>query len=230
MASALPAGNQGRVMKALQLAKPGDRLSVLCLGAHSDDIEIGAGATLLSLAERGIQLHVHWCVLSGGGIRDIEARESAADFLAKAAGAQIDVMSFRDGFFPQQGEAIKQWFESLKQRIDPDLILTHRRDDAHQDHRLVCQLTWNTFRDHQILEYEIPKWDGDIGQPNVYVPVSAAVLKRKIELLISHFGSQRSKQWFDDETFRGLARIRGMECRAPERYAEAFFGRKLALI
>lgn len=217
-------------MKALQLAKPGDRLSVLCLGAHSDDIEIGAGATLLSLAERGIQLHVHWCVLSGGGIRDIEARESAADFLANAAGAQIDVMSFRDGFFPQQGEAIKQWFESLKQRIDPDLILTHRRDDAHQDHRLVCQLTWNTFRDHQILEYEIPKWDGDIGQPNVYVPVSAAALKRKIELLISHFGSQRSKQWFDDETFRGLARIRGMECRAPERYAEAFVGRKLALI
>ena len=217
-------------MKALQLAKPGDRLSVLCLGAHSDDIEIGAGATLLSLAERGIQLHVHWCVLSGGGIRDIEARESAADFLANAAGAQIDVMSFRDGFFPQQGEAIKQWFESLKQRIDPDLILTHRRDDAHQDHRLVCQLTWNTFRDHQILEYEIPKWDGDIGQPNVYVPISAAALKRKIELLISHFGSQRSKQWFDDETFRGLARIRGMECRAPERYAEAFFGRKLALI
>lgn len=217
-------------MKGLQLAKPGERLSVLCLGAHSDDIEIGAGATLLSLLERGVQLDVHWCVLSGGGIRDDEARKSAADFLAKAAGAQIDVMSFRDGFFPEQGEAIKQWFESLKQRVDPDLILTHRRDDAHQDHRKVCQLTWNTFRDHQILEYEIPKWDGDIGQPNVYVPVSAAALERKIDLLISHFGSQRSKQWFDDETFRGLARIRGMECRAPERYAEAFFGRKLALI
>lgn len=217
-------------MRALQLAKPGERFSVLCLGAHSDDIEIGAGATLLSLLERGVQLDVHWCVLSGGGIRDDEARKSAADFLAKAAGAQIDVMSFRDGFFPEQGEAIKQWFESLKQRVDPDLILTHRRDDAHQDHRKVCQLTWNTFRDHQILEYEIPKWDGDIGQPNVYVPVSAAALERKIDLLISHFGSQRSKQWFDDETFRGLARIRGMECRAPERYAEAFFGRKLALI
>ena len=217
-------------MRALQLAKPGERFSVLCLGAHSDDIEIGAGASLLSLLERGVQLDVHWCVLSGGGIRDDEARKSAADFLAKAAGAQIDVMSFRDGFFPEQGEAIKQWFESLKQRVDPDLILTHRRDDAHQDHRKVCQLTWNTFRDHQILEYEIPKWDGDIGQPNVYVPVSAAALKRKIDLLISHFGSQRSKQWFDDETFRGLARIRGMECRAPERYAEAFFGRKLALI
>jgi LmbE family N-acetylglucosaminyl deacetylase len=217
-------------MRALQLAKPGDRLSLLCLGAHSDDIEIGAGAMLLGLMERGVKLDVHWCVLSGGGVRDDEARKSAADFLAKAACARIEIMSFRDGFFPEQGEAIKQWFESLKGRIDPDLILTHRRDDAHQDHQLVCRLTWNTFRDHHILEYEIPKWDGDIGQPNVYVPVSAAALARKIELLMAHFGSQRSKQWFDDETFRGLARIRGMECRAPERYAEAFFARKVALI
>lgn len=217
-------------MRALHLAKPGDRLSLLCLGAHSDDIEIGAGAMLLGLMERGIKLDVHWCVLSGGGVRDDEARKSANDFLAAAACAKIEIMSFRDGFFPEQGEAIKQWFESLKGRIDPDLILTHRRDDAHQDHQLVCRLTWNTFRDHQILEYEIPKWDGDIGQPNVYVPVSAASLARKIELLMTHFGSQRSKQWFDDETFRGLARIRGMECRAPERYAEAFFARKVALV
>ena len=217
-------------MRAMQLAKPGDRLSLLCLGAHSDDIEIGAGAMLLGLMERGVQLDVHWCVLSGGGVRDDEARKSAADFLAKAACAKIEILSFRDGFFPEQGEAIKQWFETLKGRINPDLILTHRRDDAHQDHQAVCRLTWNTFRDHQILEYEIPKWDGDIGQPNVYVPVSAAALSRKIELLMAHFGSQRSKQWFDDETFRGLARIRGMECRAPERYAEAFFARKVALI
>jgi len=204
--------------------------NILCLGAHSDDIEIGAGAMLLGLMERGVKLDVHWCVLSGGGVRDDEARKSAADFLAKAACAKIEIMSFRDGFFPEQGEEIKQWFEQLKGRINPDLILTHRRDDAHQDHQTVCRLTWNTFRDHQILEYEIPKWDGDIGQPNVYVPVSAAVLARKIELLMAHFGSQRSKQWFDDETFRGLARIRGMECRAPERYAEAFFARKVALI
>ncbi|KIZ47613.1 MULTISPECIES: PIG-L deacetylase family protein [Rhodopseudomonas] len=217
-------------MRPLHLAKPGERLSVLCLGAHSDDIEIGAGATLLSLIERGVQLDVHWCVLSGGGVRDDEAKRSAADFLADAATAQVEVTAFRDGFFPEQGEAIKQWFEALKQRVEPDLILTHRRDDAHQDHRQVCRLTWNTFRDHQILEYEIPKWDGDIGQPNVYVPVSAQALQRKIELLIAHFGSQRSKQWFDEETFRGLARIRGMECRAPERYAEAFFGRKLSLL
>jgi LmbE family N-acetylglucosaminyl deacetylase len=217
-------------MRAMQLAKPGDRLSLLCLGAHSDDIEIGAGAMLLGLMERGVKLDVHWCVLSGGGVRDDEARKSANDFLAKANCAKVEVMSFRDGFFPEQGEAIKQWFEELKGRINPDLILTHRRDDAHQDHQLVCRLTWNTFRDHQILEYEIPKWDGDIGQPNVYVPISAAALARKIELLMAHFGSQRSKQWFDDETFRGLARIRGMECRAPERYAEAFFARKVALI
>jgi LmbE family N-acetylglucosaminyl deacetylase len=219
-----------RIMKALRLAEPGDRLSVLCLGAHSDDIEIGAGATLLGLQERGIQLEVHWCVLSGGAERAVEARKSAADFLVNATGSQIEVKSFPDGFFPEYGEALKEWFESLKQRIEPDLILTHRRDDAHQDHRLVSRLTWNTFRDHCILEYEIPKWDGDIGQPNLYVPVSAAALQRKIELLMLHFGSQRSKQWFDEETFRGLARLRGMECRAPERYAEAFFGRKLSLI
>jgi LmbE family N-acetylglucosaminyl deacetylase len=217
-------------MRALQLANRGDRLSVLCLGAHSDDIEIGAGATLLSMLERGIRLDVHWCVLSGGGEREEEARASAADFLSAVQTKKIEVMSFEDGFFPEQGVAIKSWFEDLKKRINPDLIFTHRREDAHQDHRQVNRLTWNTFRDHCILEYEIPKWDGDMGQPNLYVPISAAALARKIDLLMFHFGSQRSKQWFDAETFLGLARLRGMECRAPERYAEAFFGRKLALI
>ena len=215
---------------SLQFASPGDRLSVLCLGAHSDDIEIGAGATLLSMMDRGIRVEVHWCVLSGAGDREEEARASATDFLANAASAQIEVMPFRDSFFPEQSDAIKSWFEVLKRRANPDLILTHRRDDAHQDHQQVCRLTWNTFRDHCVLEYEIPKWDGDLGQPNVYVPVSAEVLRRKIELLDTHFGSQRSKEWFDSETFRGLARLRGMECRAPERYAEAFFARKLSLV
>src|SRR5262245_17782688 len=214
-------------MKALQLAAAGDRLSVLCLGAHSDDIEIGAGATLLSMAERGVRLKVHWCVLSGIKAREAEARASAAEFLSGTAEAKVEVMSFSDGFFPQHGEAIKSWFEGLKSRVDADIILTHYRDDAHQDHREVCRLTWNTFRDHCILEYEIPKWDGDLGQPNLYVPISAEVLRRKIELLKVHFGSQRSKQWFDSEVFLGLARLRGMECRAPERYAEAFFARKL---
>jgi LmbE family N-acetylglucosaminyl deacetylase len=216
-------------VRPLQLALPGDRLSVLCLGAHSDDIEIGAGGTLLSLQERGVRLDVHWCVLSGVGERETEARASASDFLSGAERSQIEIMSFRDSYFPEEGDAIKAWFAALRERVNPDLILTHRRGDAHQDHRHVCRLTWNTFRDHCILEYEIPKWDGDMGQPNLYVPMSASVLKRKIDFLITHFGTQRSKLWFDAETFLGLARLRGMECRAPERYAEAFFGHKLAL-
>ena len=217
-------------MKPLQFAGVNDRLSVLCLGAHSDDIEIGVGATLLSMIARGVRLEIHWCVLSGAGEREREAKASAADFVAQAASANVEVLGFRDGFFPEQGEAIKSWFETLKDRNNPDVIFTHYRDDAHQDHRQVSRLTWNTFRDHSILEYEIPKWDGDLGQPNFYMPVSASTLERKVNLLISHFGSQRSKQWFDAETFFGLARLRGMECRAPERYAEAFFGRKLLLI
>src|SRR6185437_10758246 len=172
-------------MKALQLAAAGERLSVLCLGAHSDDIEIGAGATLLSLVDRGVRLDVHWCVLSGGGEREREARASAADFLAHAANARVEVRAFRDGLFPEQGEQIKSWFETLKGRVDPDVSLTHRRDDADQDHRELSRLAWNTFRDHCILEYEIPKWDGDMGQPNLYMPVSAGALQRKIDLLIS---------------------------------------------
>ena len=217
-------------MKSLQLATAGEHLSILCLGAHSDDIEIGAGATILSLIERGVRIDVHWCVLSGAGEREREARASAADFLKGATKARVEISSFHDGFFPEQGEAIKSWFETLKSRANPDVIFTHYREDAHQDHRQVCRLTWNTFRDHCVVEYEIPKWDGDVGQPNVYVPISAATLARKIELLNAHFGSQRSKQWFDSETFRGLARLRGMECRAAERYAEAFFARKLTLV
>ncbi len=216
-------------MKALRIAGRGDRLSVLCLGAHSDDIEIGAGGTLLSWLEEGIRLDVQWCVLSGGGEREREAKASASEFLAAADDRKIEVMNFRDGFFPEQGDQIKLWFEALKNRANPDVILTHRRDDAHQDHRQVARLAWNTFRDHLILEYEIPKWDGDIGQPNLYMPISATVIQRKVDLLVSHFGSQRSKQWFDAETFLGLARLRGMECRAGERYAEAFIARKLAL-
>ncbi|MEY9183898.1 LmbE family N-acetylglucosaminyl deacetylase [Bradyrhizobium sp. USDA 326] len=216
-------------MRAFQLAASGERLSILCLGAHSDDIEIGVGATILNLIARGVRLDVHWCVLSASGERESEARSSAAEFVSDAARSQIEAMSFRDGFFPEQGDEIKKWFESLKQRVEPDLILTHREDDAHQDHRQVSRLTWNTFRDNLILEYEVPKWDGDVGRPNLYSAVSAQALQRKIALLMSHFGSQRSKQWFDPEVFRGLARLRGMECRAPERYAEAFLARKLAL-
>ena len=214
-------------MRGLQLFKPGERFSLLCLGAHSDDIEIGAGATILSLLERDIRLDVHWCVLSGGGERRGEAESSAADFLARAATTQIEVLSFHDSFFPEQGEAIKQWFESLKKRIEPDLILTHRRDDAHQDHRQVCQLTWNTFRDHFILEYEIPKYDGDLGLPNFFVHLNPVQCDRKLELLLAHFATQANKHWFTEETFRALMRLRGIESRAPDHYAEAFHCRKI---
>jgi LmbE family N-acetylglucosaminyl deacetylase len=216
-------------MRALPLARPGDRLSVLCLGAHADDIEIGAGGTILNWIASGVRLEVHWCVLSAIGPRRAEAEASATAFLAGAAASRIELAQFEDGFFPYRGDEIKVWMEGLKAAVDPQVILTHRRSDAHQDHREVCQLTWNLFRDHLILEYEIPKWDGDLDRPNVFVPLTDAILERKIELLHSRFGSQRSKDWFDAETFRGLARLRGMECRAPERWAEAFVLRKARL-
>ena len=216
-------------MKVLQTIRPDDHLSVLCLGAHSDDIEIGAGATILGWIARGVHVDIHWCVLSTVGARAAEAGASAKAFTAGAERLKIELHAFRDGFFPYDGQELKSWMEGLKARVRPDLILTHQRHDAHQDHREVCQLTWNTFRDHLILEYEVPKWDGDLGQPNLYVPVDPPIMERKIELLLAHFGTQRSKDWFDAETFRGLARLRGMECRAPGGYAEAFFLRKARL-
>ena len=202
---------------------------MLCLGAHSDDIEIGAGGTLLSWIAQGVKLDVTWCVLGAEGERECEARASAQDFLRGAATSKIETLPLKNSYFPMHGAEIKEWFESLKSRAAPDVILTHRRDDAHQDHRAMARHTWNTFRDHMILEYEIPKWDGDMGQPNLYVALPSAVMQRKIDLLMKHFGSQKSRHWFDEETFRGLARLRGMECRAAERYAEAFFGRKIAI-
>ena len=216
-------------MIGLQLARPGQTLRVLCLGAHSDDIEIGAGGTLLGWIAAGLRLEVCWCVLSAPGPRAAEAKASAEALLAGAAAARIELAQFDDGLFPYQGDEIKAWLEGVRAGVRPDVVLTHRQRDAHQDHREMCMLTWNLFRDHFILEYEIPKWDGDLGRPNFYVPLTAAVLERKIELLHAHFGTQRSKQWFDAETFRGLARLRGMECRAPERYAEAYFVRKARL-
>lgn len=213
-------------MISLDCAKPGRHLSVLALGAHSDDIEIGAGATLLQWIATGVTLDVTWCVLSAEGRRGFEARASADAFLRGAASARVELAEFRDSFFPFQGDVIKDWLRRLAETVSPDVVLTHRANDAHQDHRVVNQLTFNHFRDHLILEYEIPKWDGDLGQPNLYVPVAASALSRKVELLMEHFGTQRSKDWFDPETFSGLARLRGLECRAPERYAEAFVLRK----
>jgi LmbE family N-acetylglucosaminyl deacetylase len=216
-------------MRSLTLAT-GECLRILCLGAHADDIEIGCGGTILDLLARGIRLEVTWCVLSATPVRAEEARASAAAFLEGAADTRVDVQGFRDGHFPWQASAIKEWFEMLKGLPRPDLILSHTRDDRHQDHREVCALTWNTFRDHLILEYEIPKWDGDLGHPNLYVPLTAGALEAKIGLLEAHFGTQRSKDWFDADTFRGLARLRGMECRAESRFAEAFVCRKACIL
>jgi LmbE family N-acetylglucosaminyl deacetylase len=199
---------------------------VLALGAHADDIEIGCGATLLALA-RAHELEVTWIVLGADRIREQEARASAASFLGAAA--TVECHGFRDGYFPYVGGSVKDVFEELKSRLDPDLILTHVRHDLHQDHRLVCELTWNTWRDHLILEYEIPKYDGDLGAPNVFVPVSAEHAREKVRLLAGSFASQSDKHWFDEEVFLGLMRLRGMEARSPTGYAEAFVCRKLTL-
>ena len=216
-------------MQPLLFAKPGQTLRVLCLGAHSDDIEIGAGGTLLGWIAAGAKLDVHWCVLSANGPRRAEAMAGASAVLDGAVARKIECGEFRDGYFPYDGAEIKAWIEDLKARVNPDVIFTHRSDDAHQDHREVCRLTWNAFRDHTILEYEIPKWDGDLGQPNLYIAMPEEIMERKIALLAKCFGTQRSKDWFDADTFRGLARLRGMECRAPGRFAEAFVARKLRM-
>ncbi|MDX2257905.1 MAG: PIG-L deacetylase family protein [Hyphomicrobiaceae bacterium] len=216
-------------MKTLPLVARGEPISVLCLGAHADDIEIGAGGTILTWLAAGARVDVTWCVLSALGPRETEARAAAASFLAGARAMRIETLGFRDGYFPSEREAIKAWFEALKASVTPDVILTHHGDDAHQDHRIVAELTTNTFRDHLVLAYEIPKWDGDLGRPNGYQPLAAAMLERKIALLEEHFTTQRAKDWFDGDTFRGLARLRGMECRASERYAEAFHVRKFVL-
>lgn len=204
-------------------------LKVLCLGAHSDDIEIGVGGTLLGWIAAGIELDVHWCVLSAIGPRRDEAAAGATAILEGAGSQTVEFAEFRDGYFPSQSEAVKDWIEDLARRTQPDLVFTHRGDDAHQDHREVSRLTWNAFRDHAVLEYEIPKWDGDLGRTNVYVAMTEEIMARKVEILERCFGSQRAKDWFDADTFRGLARIRGMECRAPERFAEAFTARKLVV-
>jgi LmbE family N-acetylglucosaminyl deacetylase len=202
---------------------------VLALGAHADDIEIGCGATVLALTRTHADLEVTWVVLGASGEREREARDSAALFLESAA-AEVVVHGFRDGFLPYVGAEVKDVFEELKGRLDPDLILTHARADLHQDHRLVCELTWNTWRDHLILEYEIPKFDGDLAAPNVFVPVSRELAEEKVRLLFDGFPSQRGKHWFDDELFLGLMRLRAMEAVSPTDYAEAFTCRKLSLL
>ena len=199
---------------------------VLALGAHSDDIEIGCGGTILRLIAERPGLEVTWVVFCSTPERAGEARASAEAFLSGAARSQVLVKAHRDGFLPWAGAAVKEDFEGLKPLVSPDLILTHYRDDRHQDHRTVSDLTWNTFRNHFILEYEIPKYDGDFGSPSFFAPLPAAVLERKIELILKAFPTQAGKAWFTADLFRAVARIRGMECAAPERLAEAFYCRK----
>jgi LmbE family N-acetylglucosaminyl deacetylase len=205
-------------------------LKLLCLGAHPDDIEIGCGGTILRLAAEIPDLVVRWIVFSGGaGPRGDEARASAAAFLANIGEKEIEVLEFRDGYFPFQGTDIKDNFEALNREFNPSLVLTHWLGDAHQDHRLVAELTHNTFRDHLVLEYEIPKYDGDLGNPNFFVPLTRAQLRQKIEAIDLHFTSQRGRSWFSDETFLAVARLRGIGCNAPEGVAEAFYARKIVL-
>jgi LmbE family N-acetylglucosaminyl deacetylase len=206
--------------------KSGEPFRILCLGAHSDDIEVGAGGTVLRLLDEMPESSVHWVVLGASGERADEAKASAKLFLEKAARKEIVVKGFRDGFFPYTGGEIKDYFEKLKAEISPDLILTHHRHDLHQDHGLVSELTWNTFRSHLILEYEIVKYDGDLGVPNFYVPLPESVCRRKVGYIMGCFRSQRSRAWFTEDTFLAMLRIRGVECNAAERYAEAFYCRK----
>jgi LmbE family N-acetylglucosaminyl deacetylase len=200
---------------------------ILCLGAHSDDIEIGCGGTLLKLIDLYPDLHIHWVVMGASGAREQEASNSAFSFLEHVSEKKIIIHGFRDGFFPYHGAEIKECFEELKFAIDPDLILTHYRNDRHQDHRLISDLTWNTFRDHLIWEYEIPKYDGDLGSPNLFVQLSEEICRKKVENLFAHFGSQTHKGWFTEDTFFSMLRIRGLESNSPSKYAEGFYCRKM---
>jgi LmbE family N-acetylglucosaminyl deacetylase len=208
--------------------KETDPFVILCLGAHSDDIEIGCGGTLLQFKKILPRLRFHWVVFSASGARGEEAAKAAELFTAGCE-KEIVFKAFRDGFLPYSGGEVKDFFEEMKGRVNPDLILTHWQGDAHQDHRLISELTWNTFRDHLILEYEIPKYDGDMGRPNVFVPLEAPLHENKVTYLLEAFKSQCTKRWFDRDTFLGLMRIRGMESNSPSGYAEAFHARKIVV-
>lgn len=216
-------------MLKLVFDKPKDSpLNILCLGAHSDDIEIGCGGTILRLIREYPNLAVTWVVFSATGDRAAEARKSAEEFLHGVSNKQIILKEFKDGYFPSRVADIKDVFEGLKKNLSPDVIFTHYRDDLHQDHRQLNELTWNTWRDHFILEYEIPKYDGDLGNPNFFVTLNNELCDKKIELLMRHFQTQANKHWFSPETFNALLRLRGVECKSAGGYAEAFYGRKVS--
>jgi LmbE family N-acetylglucosaminyl deacetylase len=202
-------------------------LKILCLGAHSDDIEIGCGGSLLKFQKIFQDLEFLWVVFSGDKTRTDEALKSANTFLQKIKVKKITIFNFKESYFPFKGEKIKDSFEKIKNNFSPDIIFTHYKDDAHQDHRLICELTWNTFRNNLILEYEIPKYDGDFGTPNFYVPINEKELEEKIEVIENNFKSQISKNWFSSSTFRGLSRLRGIESNSKSGYAEAFYCRKI---
>jgi LmbE family N-acetylglucosaminyl deacetylase len=214
-------------MRGLALAGAAEPVRLLCLGAHPDDIEIGCGGSILRLAAEHSGMSVRWLVFSGDECRRKEAESAARAFLAGIADVEIRVLGFRDGFFPGQHAAIKEAFEQLKRDYRPSLVLTHYREDLHQDHRLIAELTHNTFRDHLIWEYEVPKYDGDLGNPNLFLPLSPEQSRRKAAALLEHFPSQRMRaSWFTEETFLALMRLRGIGCNAPGGYAEAFYCRK----
>jgi LmbE family N-acetylglucosaminyl deacetylase len=216
-------------MRSLSLpCDAASRLNILCLGAHSDDIEIGCGGTILRLAQQYPNCVLHWVVFSALGVRAAEAQRAAALFAGTTATRGPLLKAFEDGFMPFVGAEVKATFEELK-AISPDIIFTHNWKDAHQDHRLIEELTWNTFRDHLILEYEIPKYDGDLGRPNLFVPLESEVCEKKVRYIMDAFESQRAKRWFRQDTFLALMRLRGMECNAPSGYAEAFYCRKLII-
>ncbi len=204
-------------------------LRLLAIGAHADDIEIGCGGTIMRLAAEGRLRSVRWVVLSASGPRAEEARMAAEAVLHDVPEREVMLHELRDGYFPYEGASVKDVFESLKDGPPPDLILTHRREDAHQDHRLVAELTWNTFRDQLILEYEIPKYDGDLGTPNAYVEIPEVIARRKVELLMRHFPSQLERHWFSEATFWALLRLRGIECRSSTGLAEGHTARKILL-
>lgn len=216
-------------MLPLSLGERRECLRVLCLGAHSDDIEIGCAGTLLRWLGEFDRVEVLWAVFSGHGDRADEARRSAAALLEGAAAVDVVIGDFADSQLPSQFSRAKEFSASLRKRMAPHVVFTHRLEDRHQDHRLVAELTWQSWRDHLILEYEIPKYEGDLGQPNVFVPLSEAICERKTAHLLEHFGSQRSKDWFNAGTFDALMRLRGIECRAERGRAEAFHARKLTL-
>jgi len=217
-------------MLKLEFAKKNDHLlKILFLGAHSDDIEIGCGGTILKLLEEEPNIEIHWIVFSSNDERANEARSSAELFLSNAKYKNIIIKNYRDGFFPYIGGKIKDSFEELKRQLDPDVIFTHYRHDLHQDHRLISELTWNTFRNHFILEYEIIKYDGDLGRPNFYISLDKEICLKKIDIIMNTFKSQKNRNWFTTDAFMSIMRLRGLEIHASGNYAEAFYGRKITL-